>query len=99
MKRNIYQHYNINIITYIDIAVSIGLQMIVQNIWKLKIIKYSKIKENYFYILEIKEKGWVMDTQINYMSCTLPKKPDFSKPLISKAYWGSGTRETQHVAV
>ena len=33
------------------------------------------------------------------MLCTLPKKHDFSEPLISKAYWGSGTRETQHAAV
>ena len=33
------------------------------------------------------------------MSCTLPKKPDFSEPLISKAYYGSGIRKTQHVAV
>ena len=40
--------------------------MIMQNIWKPKSIKYSKIKENYFYILEVKEKGWVIDTQINY---------------------------------
>ena len=31
--------------------------------------------------------------------CTLPKKPDFSEPLLSKAYLGSGTRETQHVTV
>ena len=33
------------------------------------------------------------------MPCTHPKKPDFSEPLISKAYLGLGTRDTQHVAV
>ena len=33
------------------------------------------------------------------MPCTLPKTPDFSEPLISKAYQGSSARETQHVAV
>ena len=33
------------------------------------------------------------------MSCTPPKKPYFAEPLISKAYWGSSIRETQHVAV
>ena len=27
------------------------------------------------------------------------KKPDFSEHLISKAYWGLGTWEAQHVAV
>ena len=34
-----------------------------------------------------------------HMSCTFPKKPDFSEPLISKAYLGSGTRETQYMAL
>ena len=37
--------------------------------WLCKIyesLKVLNIKENYFYILDIKEKGWVMDTQINY---------------------------------